>query len=130
MPRINKLKQMLVKTYDRADLAEIVDLAGPQSGPHVTNAGPGQSLHNYGYAVDAAPVVGGKIQWNSDHPAWQVYGQCARDVGLIWAGDWDTFKEFPHVQLAGVDWKELIVSTKPAPKEERVVHSEGFEPED
>lgn len=65
----------------------------------VTQAGPGQSWHQYGEAWDAVPLVGGKPMWLDDDPVWQRYGQAVRKAGLYWAGDWKTFKEFPHAQL-------------------------------
>ena len=102
-----KAKQ-LTTTFNRLDIMDILLGVGPQHGPHVTNAAPGQSLHNYGYAFDGVPMVGGKPMWNSSHPSWQTYGQCARSVGLEWAGDWTSFREYPHCQLPGMDWRVLI----------------------
>jgi len=82
-------------------LAEILERVGPQSGPHVTNAAPGESFHNYGLAFDAVPMLGGKCCWKyTDYrPLWEGYGEAVRQVGLEWAGDWTTFKEYPHTQF-------------------------------
>lgn len=69
-------------------------------GKRVTNAKGGQSMHNYGLAVDYAFVVDGKVSWD---PA--LYGRlggwCAKVGGLEWGGSW-RFKDLPHVQLAGL----------------------------
>lgn len=72
----------------------------------VTNARGGESAHNYGLALDGAPLIHGRIAWD-DHPHWALYGKVAMDCGLEWAGAPSyPFKEMPHVQLA--DWKSYI----------------------
>lgn len=86
-------------------LAEILEGVGPQDGPigrYVTNAGPGESWHNYARAFDAVPVVNGKAGWDVDVYAgeWEAYGDASESVGLRWAGRWIKFKEYPHSQLA------------------------------
>lgn len=80
-------------------LADIIKKVGPQSGPHVTGAGPGESWHNYMMAFDGVPVVNGKLLWDEKAPEWQVYGNILRMNGLYWGGDWNSFKDFPHAQL-------------------------------
>ena len=82
-------------------LAEILEGVGAQSGPHVTNAGPGESFHNYALAFDAVPLLGGKCCWKyTDYrPLWEGYGEAVRQAGLEWAGDWTSFREYPHAQL-------------------------------
>jgi peptidoglycan LD-endopeptidase CwlK len=83
-------------------LAESLLSVGPQPGKlgaHVTNAGPGESFHQYGMAADGAPFSGGKPIWDESAHEWHVYGESARYLGLTWAGDWTSFKEYPHVQL-------------------------------
>ncbi len=101
----------LSDTWGRADLAKILMDAGPQYGPHVTNAAPGQSLHNYGMAFDAVPMRNGKPVWGTsdadDKRLWTIYGELAEMAGLEWAGNWSTFREFPHCQQTA-DWRELI----------------------
>lgn len=75
-------------------------------GRRVTNAKPGSSAHNYGMAMDVVPMLGGKPQWDAKHPHWQVYGEEVRKAGLEWAGDWKSFREFPHCQVPS--WREHI----------------------
>ena len=73
-------------------------------GPKVTNAKPGQSFHNYGVAFDVVPVIDGKAIWSTSGKAleiWQSIGKLGKEIGLEWAGDWKTFKEFPHFQYVG-----------------------------
>lgn len=82
-------------------LADIIEEVGPSNGPHRTNAGPGESWHNYAEAWDAVPLINGKAAWNySDaKDQWDAYGDAVRQVGMNWAGDWTTFKELPHAQM-------------------------------
>ncbi|WP_088330687.1 M15 family metallopeptidase [Lacimicrobium sp. SS2-24] len=82
-------------------LADILEAVGPCYGPHVTNAAPGESWHNYGEAWDAVPLIGGKPAWNylQAKMYWDAYGEAVRQVGMNWAGDWTDFREYPHAQL-------------------------------
>jgi len=63
----------------------------------VTNARGGQSNHNHGAAVDFAFVVNGEISWEDS--LYQNVGRWAKIVGLNWGGNWQKFKDFPHVEL-------------------------------
>lgn len=69
----------------------------------VTNAPSWHSWHNYGRAVDAVPMVYGKPDWTySPHEYhWKVFAEEAERVGLEWAGKWQTFVEYVHVQDRG-----------------------------
>ncbi|WP_299773932.1 M15 family metallopeptidase [uncultured Pseudoteredinibacter sp.] len=82
-------------------LAQVLEEVGPCSGPHVTNAAPGESWHNYAEAWDAVPLIGGKPAWNyfDAKEQWEAYGECVRQSGMFWAGDWTNFREYPHAQL-------------------------------
>jgi peptidoglycan LD-endopeptidase CwlK len=83
-------------------LAKILFDVGPQTGTlgkHVTQAGPGESWHQYGLAVDSVPILYGKALWEPDTPEWEIYGAVAGYLGLDWAGNWKGFKEMPHVQM-------------------------------
>lgn len=73
-------------------------------GKVITNARPGESAHNWGFAFDGAPLVGGKIDWDPENPVWQQYGKLAVNLGLEWAGNWVHFKEYPHIQLP--NWEQ------------------------
>ena len=63
----------------------------------VTNANAGQSWHNWKRAFDVVPLVNGKCVWN-DMELWKKIGAFGKALELEWAGDWKTFKEFPHFQ--------------------------------
>ena len=67
-------------------------------GKKVTNAKGGQSFHNYQVAFDVVPIVNGKAMW-SDEDTWKKIGAIGVSIGLEWAGNWHSFREFPHFQL-------------------------------
>lgn len=69
-------------------------------GAKVTNAKAGESFHNYRCALDFAPIVNGKIDWNNT-ALFTKCGEIAESIGLTWAGRWTTFKELAHVQYTG-----------------------------
>jgi peptidoglycan L-alanyl-D-glutamate endopeptidase CwlK len=64
--------------------------------PKVTNARGGQSMHNYGLAVDFVFIVNGKVSW--DEKLYKNIGRWAEKAGLEWGGNWK-FVDMPHVQL-------------------------------
>jgi peptidoglycan L-alanyl-D-glutamate endopeptidase CwlK len=70
-------------------------------GKIVTKAKPGQSWHNHRCALDVVALVNGKPVWDNKDPIWQKIGKIGKSCGLEWAGDWKTFKEFPHFQYTG-----------------------------
>lgn len=82
-------------------LADVIEEVGPSSGSHVTNAAPGESWHNYAEAWDAVPLKCGKSLWKYKDAIeqWEAYGEAVRQVGMYWAGDWISFREYPHAQL-------------------------------
>lgn len=86
--------------------AELYAQGRTSKGKIVTNAKPGESLHNMllnglpgARALDVVPMVNGKPMWDAENPLWQKLGEIGKSVGLEWAGDWPRFKEFPHFQL-------------------------------
>lgn len=76
-------------------------------GPIVTNAGPGQSLHNKtdergkpcSEAFDIVIMKNGKPDWDIKNPSWKEAGKIGERIGLEWAGNWKSFREYPHFQL-------------------------------
>lgn len=93
-------------------------------GLRVTNAGPGESWHNWHRAGDILLFRNGKIVWGTggngidDNPLdddtddlelWERVGALGKAAGLEWAGDWKSFPEFPHFQnTGGLDRKALL----------------------
>ncbi len=75
-------------------------------GAIVTNARPGDSLHNYGRAYDVVPLRNGKPVWGTiatmDADLWNRVGCLGESVGLEWAGRWrGRLVEFAHFQDSG-----------------------------
>ena len=66
----------------------------------VTNARGGDSAHNYRIAYDCVPLVNGKAAW-SNTALYKQVAEIGKKLGLEWAGDWKSFKEFPHFQYTG-----------------------------
>ena len=103
----------LDKDWGRPDLGHILLDVGPQMEIKVvTYAAPGQSFHNYGLAFDGCPLRDGKPVWGTELPedmeAWAIYGALGQQVGLEWAGTWMRGREFPHLQVAGRRWEDMI----------------------
>jgi peptidoglycan L-alanyl-D-glutamate endopeptidase CwlK len=80
----------------------------------VTNAKGGESFHQYRCAFDAVPLKDGKPLWNvfdKDNkmvPTWETVAKVAEEVGLEWAGNWHSFKEYDHFQWTnGLTLKDL-----------------------
>lgn len=77
-------------------------------GSILTNALPGESLHNpdqngYAWAFDAVPLVAGKAAWKDASLLGQM-GVCGESVGLSWAGRWPgSLRESVHFELRGFD---------------------------
>ncbi len=72
-------------------------------GQHVTRARAGRSWHQYGLAADSAFMRDGKLVISERDPwamrGYQLYGQVAKEAGLVWGGDWTSIKDLMHVEL-------------------------------
>lgn len=62
----------------------------------VTNAKAGDSLHNYGVAVD---LVFTDYGYSASETQWQQLGKVAEAHGFEWGGRWASFPDRPHCQL-------------------------------
>lgn len=73
-----------------------------RKGRGTTLAGAGQSCHQYGLAVDSAPIRDGKLQWDMRDPwtrrGYALYGQLAQQAGLEWGGAWRSIKDYVHLE--------------------------------
>ena len=82
----------------------------------VTNAKPGQSLHNYGLAIDIVLIADGKMSYadtidfdKDGKPDWMEVINIFKANGWEWGGDWKSIKDKPHVQKTfGLKWQDLI----------------------
>ena len=89
--------------------------------PKVTNAKGGQSIHNYGFAVDMVLIIDGKIaswdikkDWDNDKISdWDECVKIFAKHGWTWGGSWVKFKDFPHFEKIGFNnWRVLIKKAK------------------
>lgn len=71
------------------------------SGDIVTNAQAGYSWHNYGLAVDVAPLTPQGPDWNTSHPVWGRIVAVGSALGLESGSAWRTFPDWPHFQFRG-----------------------------
>jgi peptidoglycan L-alanyl-D-glutamate endopeptidase CwlK len=58
----------------------------------------GESKHNIGEAVDFDFIINGR-QSNASSNNWSLIGSLAGQFGLIWGGDWKSFKDLRHVEM-------------------------------
>lgn len=100
-----------------AEQAALYAQGRTKKGPKVTNAGPGQSLHNYGTAIDFALLIDGKtISWDigkdfdGDRKAdWMEVVDIFKKAGWSWGGDWKSLKDYPHLEKTfGLTWRQLL----------------------
>lgn len=99
------------------------------SGKKVTNAKAGQSIHNYGLAVDICLMIDGKTaswdtvkDWDNDRVAdWYECVKIFAKYGWDWGGNWKTFKDLPHFEKKSLptakgtiktSWRSLIKMKK------------------
>ncbi len=72
----------------------------------VTKAKGGQSLHNYGIAIDVVELKNGKANWNFDYSKLKPFAQ---KQGIDWGGDWKNFVDKPHFEISfGYTWQQLL----------------------
>ncbi|MBH1560624.1 M15 family metallopeptidase [Stenotrophomonas maltophilia] len=69
----------------------------------VTQAGPGSSCHNHGWAADMVIYKRGRPSWDLTdeqvRQGYQRFGELAQQAGLRWGGAWKSFKDMPHVEM-------------------------------
>lgn len=103
-----------LRTFAEQDA--LYSLGRTKPGKITTNAKGGQSVHNYGFAVDICLIIDGKIaswdtakDWDNDRIAdWHECVKVFAKYGWDWGGNWKTFKDFPHFDKRGYnDWKKL-----------------------
>lgn len=66
----------------------------------VTNARPGQSIHNFGLAIDYVLVNNEDttVSWVVNKQ-WRRVGAIGKQLGFQWGGDWTNFRDYPHLDL-------------------------------
>jgi peptidoglycan L-alanyl-D-glutamate endopeptidase CwlK len=84
--------------------------------PKVTNAKAGQSLHNYGLALDFCLVDGGRTIWdtvkdfdNDKVADWMEVVKVFKVAGYVWGGDFRSIVDKPHFEKTfGHTWQQLL----------------------
>ena len=82
----------------------------------VSNAEPGQSIHNYGLAIDYFLVSedGNQSIW-SVNADWKRVADIAKSMGFEWGGDWSSFRDYPHLQYTkGLSLGQIAKGMRPA----------------
>lgn len=91
-------------------------------GPIVTTVQGGESYHNYGLAIDFALLSPeGKALWDLEYDGngngqadWMEVVAIAKRLGFAWGGDWESFKDNPHLQMDfGFSIRELQGGWRP-----------------
>lgn len=88
-----------LRTFKEQD--DLYAIGRTKPGKKVTNAKGGQSIHNYGLAVDICLIIDGKIaswdtvkDWDNDKVAdWYECVKIFAKYGWDWGGNWKTFKD-------------------------------------
>ena len=110
----NQPAPFLTCTYrNNADQQKSYDQGRTKPGKIVTQAKPGQSLHNYypSLAFDIAFKANGQVSW--DVALFAQFAGVARNFGLAWGGDWQTFKDYPHFQPPNFTWQQAANGDEP-----------------
>lgn len=105
--RMKGIDVLIYCTYrSNKEQAELYAQGRTKPGKIVTFAKPGRSKHNFtidgkpaSKAFDCVPLVNGKPEWNANSPLWREIGQVGVEIGLMWAGNWQRFREKPHFEL-------------------------------
>lgn len=112
-----------LRTFKEQD--NLYSLGRTKPGKKVTNAKGGQSIHNYGFAVDICMMIDGKTaSWDTvkdwDHDKVADWYECVKifaKYGWDWGGNWKTFKDLPHFEKKSLKtpkgeikmtWRNLI----------------------
>ncbi len=68
----------------------------------VTNAKPGQSAHQYGFALDYVPLVLGKPDWSGTSDVWN------QSIALAQARGMESLRPMESAHLQLPDWKSHV----------------------
>ena len=92
-------------------------------GSIVTNAKAGQSIHNYGLAIDYALMNDkGVIHWDINRDLnsnqvrdWFEVAAIGKKLGFQWGGDWKSFRDYPHLDMQrGMSLSNLAKGSRPS----------------
>lgn len=82
----------------------------------VTKAKGGQSIHNYGLAFDIVLIDGSSASWDTAKDFdgdgvsdWMEVINVFKKNGYSWGGDWESFKDYPHLEkVFDYSWEEML----------------------
>ncbi|MED4227242.1 M15 family metallopeptidase [Neobacillus cucumis] len=106
-----------------ADQDKLYQQGRTTTGNIVTNAKGGESYHNYGLAIDfALQTSSGDVIWDRQYDGngnskadWAEVVQMAKALGFDWGGDWNGFKDYPHLEMNfGLSIADLQNGERPA----------------
>lgn len=109
-----------IRSVDRQN--ELYALGRTKDGNIVTYAKGGESYHNYGLAIDYVLMKHNNEQtWDIKYDGngngksdWFEVAAIAKELGFEWGGDWDTFKDYPHLQMTfGLSISQLQRGLRP-----------------
>lgn len=115
-----------LRTFEEQN--DLYAIGRTKPGKKVTNAKGGQSVHNYGFAVDIVLIIDGKTaswdvkkDWDADGVAdWDECVRIFAKYGWSWGGNWTTFKDMPHFEKIGFsNWR--ILTEKKRDKENYLI---------
>lgn len=90
--------KLISGTRNYAEQAALFAQGRTKSGKIVTNAGPGQSNHNFGIAWDIGLFKG--TDFLTDSPLYTKVGQEGKQIkSLEWGGDFKSIVDRPHFQV-------------------------------
>ncbi|MYL50915.1 M15 family peptidase [Halobacillus litoralis] len=108
------------RSVERQD--KLYEQGRSSNGQIVTHARGGESYHNYGLAIDfALEHEDGRIIWDTEYDGngngrsdWLEIVKAAKGLGFEWGGDWENFKDYPHLQMDfGLSIRELKRGKRP-----------------
>lgn len=123
--RANELDIPIIITAGYRSLEEqneLYEKGRLNTGNIVTYAKGGESLHNFGLAIDFAILnKQGEAIWDMDYDGndnrksdWMEVVTIAKGLGFEWGGDWPGFKDYPHLQMTfGLSLRELQQGRQP-----------------
>lgn len=96
-----------LRSFERSDQLYAQGRTAP--GSIVTNSKGGQSYHNYGLALDFVNQINGVPKYAVD-PNWMIVVNVFKSHGFTWGGDFQNFKDTPHLELrpGNIDWRDLL----------------------
>lgn len=98
-----------------AEQTKLYNQGRTTKGNIVTNAKAGQSIHNYGLAIDYVLVSedGNQAIWVVNDK-WKRVAAIGKSMGFQWGGDWKSFRDYPHLDMQkGISLSQLAAGKRP-----------------